>query len=215
VGLRGRGGHGHNDALSFDLVLDGRDIIIDSGCFVYTSSREMRKQYVSAFAHNVATIDDMEPAPINEQRFIHATFMETKVSEWDVGADMDCFGGEHHGYEKLAQPVVYKRGICLLKHPERVLIEDTFQGIGEHHVAIRFHFAPGWQLERNGQRIHLRHNDDAVLDYYLTWSEPGMEFRCEESYYSPSYGIKISRLSAVFSSSRKLPFECVFEINKS
>lgn len=32
----GNGGHAHNDKLSFELMLNGKDIIIDPGTFVYT-----------------------------------------------------------------------------------------------------------------------------------------------------------------------------------
>jgi hypothetical protein len=33
VGMRGRGGHGHNDVLSFELMLDGLNVITDSGAY--------------------------------------------------------------------------------------------------------------------------------------------------------------------------------------
>src|SRR5262249_24015097 len=37
VGLAGRGGHGHNDALAFEAWLDGSSVIVDSGTYTYTS----------------------------------------------------------------------------------------------------------------------------------------------------------------------------------
>jgi len=37
VGLAGRGGHGHNDCLSFEAVLDGIHLVSDCGAYLYTA----------------------------------------------------------------------------------------------------------------------------------------------------------------------------------
>src|SRR5262249_33653523 len=42
VGMRGRGGHGHNDILSFELWLDGINWITDCGAYLCTAAREWR-----------------------------------------------------------------------------------------------------------------------------------------------------------------------------
>jgi uncharacterized heparinase superfamily protein len=45
VGLAGRGGHGHNDCLSFEAVLDGVHLVTDCGAYVYTASPEWRNRF--------------------------------------------------------------------------------------------------------------------------------------------------------------------------
>jgi hypothetical protein len=39
VGMCGRGGHGHNDILSFELWMDGVNWVTDCGAYLYTASR--------------------------------------------------------------------------------------------------------------------------------------------------------------------------------
>ena len=52
IGLADRGGHGHNDCLSFEAVLDGVHLVTDCGSFVYTRSFEERNRFRSTASHN-------------------------------------------------------------------------------------------------------------------------------------------------------------------
>ena len=60
VGMHGRGGHGHNDILSFELWLDGTNLVTDCGAYLYTASREWRNRFRSTAFHNVVQVDDEE-----------------------------------------------------------------------------------------------------------------------------------------------------------
>jgi len=60
-GQNGNGGHAHNDKLSFELNLDGKDIEIDPGTYFYTPFPEMRNLFRSASMHNGPHIKGIEP----------------------------------------------------------------------------------------------------------------------------------------------------------
>ncbi len=51
VGQLGNGGHAHNDQLSVELVIEGRNIFADPGSYLYTPLPERRNEYRSARAH--------------------------------------------------------------------------------------------------------------------------------------------------------------------
>lgn len=59
-GQRRRGGHNHNDKLSFELNIDGYDLFVDLGCAVYTASPEKRNFYRSTKSHNTVVLEDNE-----------------------------------------------------------------------------------------------------------------------------------------------------------
>jgi len=59
-GQNGNGGHAHNDKLSFELCIDGKDIIVDPGTYVYTQLPEWRNKFRSTAYHNTVMIDNKE-----------------------------------------------------------------------------------------------------------------------------------------------------------
>ena len=66
---KGTGGHFHNDQLSIELFMDGKNIITDPGTYLYTPNPEKRNEYRSTKAHFTPQIDDKELAPLDESLF--------------------------------------------------------------------------------------------------------------------------------------------------
>ena len=94
IGQNGRGGHAHNDQLSIELNVDGKDYITDPGTYVYTPLPDQRQLYRSATAHFVPQITGIEPGNLNH-------------GFWRLGdeAKAQChyfnetiFQGSHEGY---------------------------------------------------------------------------------------------------------------------
>ena len=54
-GQKGNGGHAHNDRLTVELQVDGRDVLRDPGTGLYTPSATTRNRYRSSLAHNGPT----------------------------------------------------------------------------------------------------------------------------------------------------------------
>ena len=143
--MRGIGGHGHNDSLSFELVLDGMPLVTDCGAYLYTASREWRNKFRSTAFHNTVQVDGEE---IN--RFVGPDFLWQLRDDatpdgvrWSFGGARDRFRGAHLGYQRLSQPVKPVREIVLARARGTVLFTDTLEGSGTHDVVWRFHLEPG------------------------------------------------------------------------
>lgn len=53
-------GHVHNDKLSFELQVDGKDIVVDAGTYLYTAIPSIRNQFRSVEGHSVPYIEGEE-----------------------------------------------------------------------------------------------------------------------------------------------------------
>src|SRR5262249_56319762 len=67
IGLRGRGGHGHNDTLAIDVFYRGAPLLVDSGCYVSTAPPRQRNAFRSTAAHNTVVVDDMEIGDLRDE----------------------------------------------------------------------------------------------------------------------------------------------------
>jgi len=191
VGMHGRGGHGHNDILSFELWLDGMNLITDCGAYLYTASREWRNRFRSTAFHNVVQVDGEE---LN--RFIspdqlwqlHDDARPRDVA-WTSDARLDYFRGSHTGYLRLTPPVTVTREMILLKDSPEVIVRDTIAGTGTRDLIWRFHLDPDVTAEIAGPDIRLSTNGRAA------WLQPisiptELTMTVEDGWLSPSYGVR-------------------------
>jgi hypothetical protein len=151
-GQNGNGGHAHNDKLSFDLNISGRDIIVDPGTYVYTGNFRLRNLFRSTKYHNTVSVDDVEmnefdigrlfQLPDNSNAKVHL-FKETE-SRYE-------FMGKHSGYCSTRQPVLHTRHIAFNRGGEYWVIHDSLTGPGGHRHLFEqhFHFAPHCCLEKS------------------------------------------------------------------
>jgi len=192
VGMRGRGGHGHNDILSFELFLNGVNVVTDCGAYLYTASREWRNRFRSTAFHNGVQVDGEELnrfiGPDALWQFCNdAHPVDAKLAS---GSRVDSFRGAHDGYQRLEQPVTHARECLLDRQAPRVLVRDTLTGRGEHELTWRFHLDPALRLEPHGSDVRL------VAAGREVWVLPderaaGMTFDIEDGWVSPSYGVRV------------------------
>ena len=191
IGLADRGGHGHNDCLSFEAVLDGAHLISDCGAFVYTRSFEERNRFRSTASHNTPFIDGQE---INRFRPELLWDLENdarpEMRRFETGPEADVFCGAHAGYRRLAQAVTPVRTIELDHGRHALLVRDEFEGSGDHHIEIPLHLAPGVAATPLGTGlVDLR---TAGRRFRLEW-EPADAWSMSigGARVSPSYGVAL------------------------
>jgi len=190
VGMRGRGGHGHNDILSFELWMNGANWVTDCGAYLYTASREWRNRFRSTEFHNTVHVDGEElnrfigPDALWQMRYD----AEPTGAALTTGADADRFSGAHRGYQRLPEPVTVSRDIVLEHAAARLIVRDTLEGAGTHAVVSRFHLDPAVSADVNGRCVRLSNGGRAL--WFQCDAPPEFTVTLEPGWVSPGYGVK-------------------------
>jgi len=161
----GRSGHGHADALSLRLTMDGRRWLVDSGSGVYISKDPAdRDTFRGTGAHNTMRVDGVDQA-IADEPFSWTHIPSTQAENWIVGKSFTYFVGSHNGYARLTDPVVHRRHVLKIAGG-LWLVRDIALGKTEHELEIRWHFAPDLEVQAVGSgRVEVarsRSTSDAV-----------------------------------------------------
>ena len=201
----GWAGHGHADALSIQLAIDGKPILIDPGTCTYVNSSGERGHFRQTACHNTVVVDGLSQAD-SAGAFKWEQLAEGRPERWIVGETFDFFAGSHTGYKRLANPVTHRRNVFYLKS-RFWLIRDTLEGDGIHRADVCWHFAPGSVFPVSGGARFLG-RDNATVTLF---SSANSDF-CQETvdgWYSPRYGRKEPAPVLRISSKAQLPLEFV------
>jgi uncharacterized heparinase superfamily protein len=215
VGMHGRGGHGHNDILGFELWMNGVNWVTDCGAYLYTASREWRNRFRSTEFHNTVQVDGEE---LN--RFIGPDVLwQLRYDAEPIGAEVvhgddgDVFSGAHRGYQRLAEPVVVSRGVRLDHHEARLNVRDTIAGVGTHRIVSRFHLDPAVAAHADGRRVRLSSRDRAL--WFLCEGPPDLTVTLEPGWVSPSYGVKLPATVIQCATDGPVPVVLTYQFSES
>lgn len=94
IDWKGIRGHAHNDQLSIELNVDGKDWIVDPGTYIYTPLLERRNEYRSVTAHFAPQVIECEPGDISVNTFILGGNPKAEA----ICFNKNEFIGKHIGY---------------------------------------------------------------------------------------------------------------------
>lgn len=157
--------HGHADALSFLLSIGDREILVDPGTYSYHTEPAWRRYFRSTLAHNTVGIDG-EDQSVQAGNFMWSQHARARCLEFETGGDVQRFVGEHHGYERLADPVLHRREIMLDTRRQVIEVTDILNCSGRHDARRSWHFAESCQVERAGAGLKVSSGTTQV------WFEP-------------------------------------------
>ena len=202
-------GHAHADALSFEVAVRGRSMLVDPGTFTYTRSKKERDWFRSSVAHNTLTIDRQSSSE-SAGTFSWNNTARCEALNWISTELFDFVKGQHDGYSRLAQPAEHTRSILFLKN-RYWIIRDLVSAAGEHQADLWFHFDSGAEplieaLENNGTVVRTSSGTDG-LDISV-FARDG-RWRREDGWVSKCYGEKAPARVYVFSTSATGDMELV------
>ena len=187
--------HGHADALSFALRVNGEYLLIDTGTYDYFTYPSFRNYFRSTAAHNTVEIDG-EDQSVMSGPFMWGRRATPRLIDWSTNPIETTITAEHDGYARLEDPVTHRRSLTLTHLDFSCTIVDHLTASAAHTVKVYFHLGPACSVsEMRGNAIYV-HTDNApsfilTLDAAL---EVGTLRGSDEpigGWYSPGYHCKL------------------------
>lgn len=160
-------GHGHADQSHVSFVLEGRDLLCDSGRYTYVPGRD-RYDFKDNYAHNVLVVDKRSLYPEKDSWECYSLDRAVNVRSSFKG-DIVAFEGGHLGYYR--DGVFLNRRIVWLKNEKLLFVVDEAYSSGNHTYEQLFHFSEDLNLDIAGReasagkaRIYLRSEAELKLE---------------------------------------------------
>lgn len=165
--------HTHNDALSFELSVDGKDIIVDSGSYLYTSNKEKRDEFRSTAKHNTVVVDEEE-----QNDFVESFRLKKNIFFNSLQRVGDYYEG---GYQTVRGKMSHTRAFCT--HEDCIELKDVISKDGENHsVTFYFHLASGLTPRVDGNSVVI----DGIS---ISFNQVPKCLNILEDCMSPSFGV--------------------------
>ncbi len=113
--------HGHADALSFVLHVDGQPMIVDAGTYTYHTEPDWRSYFIGTLAHNTIRIDQKDQAQ-SAGPTMWLNHYEVKVVEQTIDEDIEQVMALHTGYQKMG--VIHQRHVVFDRQQDTFIITD-------------------------------------------------------------------------------------------
>lgn len=137
--------HGHADALSFILHVNGWPIFIDSGTYSYHVAKEWREYFVSTMAHNTVCIDNQNQAH-HAGDTMWLNHYTTKILNVQQTEENESVTATHSGYKNCS----HTRKIEFSKEYDCFTLTDylTVHKKKHHEIYILFHLHPKVKIQK-------------------------------------------------------------------
>lgn len=174
------GGHAHADKLHFDLMVKGRDVLVDAGRYTYLNNAQ-RRYIKTPKAHNICLIDNKQYLKMTSRWETKNPALAIQYPYFD-NAHCTLVGGAHLGYLQ-SKGAFIERKILHIK-PDIYIIIDVFKAKFFHTYQQYFHFAPTGKVNICGKKAEF---DDGTVKAELHFLTPNAKVSKEKSIYSSNY----------------------------
>ena len=204
-------GHAHCDALSYELAIDGRRVVVDGGVFDYEPSQE--RAYVrSTRAHNTVVVDCEEQSEVWGVFRVarRARPIQGRIEKTEDGAAF--FEGAHDGYRRLTGKPIHHRRIRYDEQGSWIVMDEV-TGAGIHQMESVIHIHHDFTIVRSGEQsfwIEDCGNRIAIVEV-LSVCQARVDLGC----YFPEFGLSYKNPVIAFSCSGEVPLQLSYRIQKA
>lgn len=147
--------HGHLDALSFTLSVDGLEIFIDPGTYLYQNAEPWRSYFRSTAAHNTMRINQMDLSPQTGDFMFGEPYQITKHS-LEQKNDRVLWSSAHDAYARRKPHAHLCRWVLWDFRKKTFTITDRVRSSEKILLERFFHFHPNCIVEQQGGEIVIR-----------------------------------------------------------
>ncbi|TIS55095.1 heparinase II/III-family protein [Mesorhizobium sp.] len=149
--------HGHADALSLTLCIDGEPVLVDPGTWLYGSGGVWRDWFRSTPAHNTLNIEGKSQSIIAgtfnwSHKAVAALVKSEPGAHWRLCA-------RHDGYRSRFG-VVHQRTVT--RQADGILVTDQLLG-GGRVAEVVFQLAAGLSANRDGNTVTVLRGDEPLM----------------------------------------------------
>jgi hypothetical protein len=163
--------HGHADALSFILYLDGDPFFVDPGTYCYHTEAQWRRYFVSTRAHNTVCISGADQATFIGPTLWHEHY-KAGVDRCVITNGYEYVVARHNGYKKFN--CIHTRKIEFFPNLDKISITDHVVNESGRplNLELPFHLHPDLKCNLGGNRAVIEGRQRKVqvnLDNQLDW----------------------------------------------
>ncbi len=203
----------HNDIFSFELYKNELPVILDAGTYSFYKQKDLYAKLRSVVSHNTFTVDGIEPVESFSDSRGGKDYTKPKILEWYSGPDEDIVSAQHYAYVRLADPVICKRSIKLLKEESLIRIKDEFFGGGTHTISSRLLFPGSVNIIKESATVFFITGNSFTFRLEIKSSTEKFDSAISETQYSPSYSVLADASRLTFQFAEKLPAFYVMEFS--
>lgn len=188
---------GQQDMLHVDIWWNGHNIAVDPGSYSYNAPPPWDKGLGRTFFHNTVTVDDLDQME-SYAKFLSFPWVTGSVlyNNADVNGKQLYFEGAHNGYQRLQDPVEYKRGILYCGNDHWMIIDKI---CGKLSHKYRLHWLFGnypyqWDGNKNILKIYPENKEYQIHYGVLDGNKSASLIYADENsprgWWSPFYYYK-------------------------
>ena len=151
LGYLSTAAHGHADALSITISVDGQPFLVDPGTYAYQEGGAWRDYFRSTAAHNTVTVDRRDQSEM-QGTFLWGSKAVARLLNWRTTVAYDFAVAEHNGYGNAG--IVHRRFVLFHK-PDWILIADDLRGEGQHQFEQLWHWPAHTQVAVHGEYVKI------------------------------------------------------------
>ena len=199
-------GHGHADALSFEMSLFGKRLIVNSGISTYEKNSERQLQR-GTLSHSTITVDG-----VNSSQVWNGFRVAKRAKVFDIRStkisDNFKFSACHNGYEKYTRKILHCREWNISKNS--LVIVDNIIGKGMHEVSSVLPLHPEVEVsDLEDNSAILLCNEKKVK---INFKGEGL-LQVVSSKYHPEFGLSVDNKKLLYSYTGYLPFKITINIS--